>query len=426
MKLKFTLLTLCCAALFGVNCFAQGQGVLLSNAKYDVNGTQKDSIIYFYSGDKAKPVPKYAKVPEYLRMDDSSHRYIDGALAKRTICTYTGSNEFSQSITYTYTSGTWRNEMRVRMVYKTGKPDTVFYDTWSTQGSGSWRLSSCIVYSSWNGNDVLNVTRYTRSFGRNAKWNNDWKTVYSYAGGNIKDSAHESWSNNAWVKERMKKYTWTSGKLTQVDEDGKDASSNTWKPFYKAVYTYDANGRVIDIKNDANDNAGGWKPYLRDTMMYISGNTTSAPDTIIRLDASTGNYVNQFKIAYQYKSNSLITRAIQYSWNGTTAWVRAGQDTTNTWNWGAGVSVNDIAKKSNILNVYPSPASNELHITLDGIAAKKVEFVITDMQGRAAKAWNQVVNGNITVDITALPAGNYVLMMNDGTQKDAKKFAVSK
>lgn len=421
MMQKFTLSILLCTGLLSVNADAQ---VLQAYVKLSTSNVQQDSLRYYHSGGKATGTPKYARLPEFMHMADSMQRYSSGAHAATTVCTYNASNEPTQHITQTLTSGTWKNSARTRVVYKNNKPDSVYYDTWSSQGSGAWRLSRCIVYT-WSANDIGTATQYKRSTGRNPKWENEWKTSYSYLGGKISDSTHETWKTGSWNKERKKKYTWTAGQLSVVEEDGNNGS-NAWKPFYKAVYKYDGSGRVIDIKNDMSDNAGGWKAFLKDTIMYNSGNSTVAPDTIIRVDASTGSYVNAFKAGFEHDAAGRITKSYSYSWNGTTSWVQNPTDSINKWYWIAGSDVETVVKKNSILNVYPSPANSELHITLDGILNKQVTFAVTDMQGRVAKSWTSYVNGVVTVSVADLPAGNYVLQLNDGTQVSARKFVVSR
>lgn len=423
MMQKFTLSILLCTGLLSVNADAQ---ILQAYVKLNTANVQQDSFKYYYSGTKATGTPKYARLPEFMHMADSMQRYTAGAHAATTVCTYNASNEPTLHLTQTLTSGTWKNSARTRIVYKSNKPDTVYYDTWSTQGSGSWRLSRCIVYT-WSANDIGTATQYKRSVGRNPKWENEWKTSYSYLGGNISDSTHEKYASGTWTKERKKKYTWTAGQLSVVEEDGNNGS-NAWKPFYKAVYKYDGSGRVIDIKNDMSDNAGGWKIYLKDTIMYNSGNSTKAPDTIIRVDGSNGGYVNAFKAGFEHDAAGRITKSYSYSWNGVSLWEQnVSKDSVNKWYWTSGADVEVLTKKeSNILAVYPSPANNELHVELNGILNRQVTFAVTDMQGRVAKSWTSYVNGVVTVSVAELPAGNYVLQVNDGTQVSAKKFVVSR
>lgn len=401
---------------------AGAQMKLQATSKANNTGSVSDSVKYFHSGAKGYGTPKYLRVPEFELMEDSSHIFSAGVLTKKTVSTYTGT-DFNQKITQTLNSGNWRNSGRTRIVYKSNKPDTVYYDTWSTMGSGSWRLGSCIVYT-WSADNVASATRLTRSFGRNPKWENDWKTSYGYSGGNISDSAHQEWTSGAWTNKERKKYTWTAGKLTQVDLDG--GTGTTWTPFYRATYTYDGNGRVILIDNKASNGSGGWKNFQRDTIMYNAGNTTSAPDTLLRVDASTGNFVNQYQLGFEYMPNGLVTKRTSLQWDGVSKFIHGGQDSVLRWYWDYNVSVEKLDGKGYVLNVYPSPASNTINIAIQGGDSRQVQYAIVDMQGRVVKNWNEAAQAVSTVSIAELPAGNYMLHINDGSQTATRKFSVVK
>jgi hypothetical protein len=77
-------------------------------------------------------------------------------------------------------------------------------------------------------------------------------------------------------------------------------------------------------------------------------------------------------------------------------------------------------KQSNILALYPNPVRDELNIHLKE-AASSVTFTINDITGRPMK----VVQGSgqeHVLSVRDLPAGPYVLMIDNGAQKQAHKI----
>ena len=74
------------------------------------------------------------------------------------------------------------------------------------------------------------------------------------------------------------------------------------------------------------------------------------------------------------------------------------------------VSVQDApATDATVLSVYPNPAKNLLHISLN---TNKYKIRIIDMNGRTYTSLD--CSGNTEVDIQSLPAGNYILLADDG------------
>lgn len=428
MICRITLLMLMCCSVIANNVYAQ-QKLMGTSVTTKLPVAKTDSTKYFHSGAKGYGNPIYDKIPEYRLMEDSSYYFAAGTLTRKTICTYTGT-DFTQSVTQSLNNGTWRNSSRVRMVYKSSKPDSAIYESFNTQGNGSWRLSALIVYT-WSGNNMSSATRYTRGGGRNPSWVGDWKTAYAYSGGNMTDSTFQDWNNSSkkWEDVERKKSTWVSGRLTKTATDVIDAGG--WKPGYEGFYTYDGSGRLIDLTTKRNTAGAGapavWGNFLRDSLFYKAGNNTAVADTLFRYDASSGgSYINIFQLGIEHTPLGQMSKVTTMRWDGISKYEYGPQDSTLSWYWGFNVDVNDVKPAVEVIKVYPSPASNMLHIALEGIADKQVQFAIVDMQGRVAKVWAETAKPQTTIDITALPAGNYVLRLDDGTQMATKKFAVVK
>lgn len=425
MTYKITLTMFLCACLFSIKTDAQMKLIAKTFATFRTSGSySEDSTRYFHSGTKGNNPGKY-KIPEFEYMEDSSHYYEYDAGTKklvwqsRKVSKYTG-NDFDESITYTLNNGSWRNSARTRIIYASGKPDTVYYDSWLTQGNGSWRASSRIIYT-WNGNNIATRLRQTR--GRQ-NWSNSRLYTYQYTGGNETEFIDQKWSNGAWVDTVKRTTTIAAGKITKV-ETFKSVSS-VWQPEAQYFYEYDGNSRLIKIRQDIYFN-GNWDENGLDTFMFNAGNTTAFHDTMMTLGFSFGNIFNKAKNGYERLPDGRMTSMNSLSWNNT-AWVPTdNQDSIKKWYYGYNVGVNEVNQNNTTVGVYPSPASNSINITLDGLdKSRRVEFVIVDVQGRLMKNWTDEIKPVNTMTIDELPAGNYILLVNDGVQKASKKFVVSK
>lgn len=103
-----------------------------------------------------------------------------------------------------------------------------------------------------------------------------------------------------------------------------------------------------------------------------------------------------------------------------------------TWHCGTNLSVSEmVTEGARYINIFPNPAQNELNFKYGFIrpTAKAVAQVI-DMTGRVllTKDLGKHVFGTekFNMDISSLPAGNYLLEISTGYMNAVGKFTVSK
>lgn len=73
-------------------------------------------------------------------------------------------------------------------------------------------------------------------------------------------------------------------------------------------------------------------------------------------------------------------------------------------------NVNDVLPLAEQLNIYPNPATDMLHISAYQNAYKHIKAALVDVTGKTvaqAAATNTILN----IDVSALPAGNYILQL---------------
>ncbi len=87
-------------------------------------------------------------------------------------------------------------------------------------------------------------------------------------------------------------------------------------------------------------------------------------------------------------------------------------------------SVQDLSKGSD-LKVYPNPASNLLYLSSDKMNQGKYQVVVYDMAGRLVLQQGGQHNGSkllMPVAVDRLPAGSYILHLNNATQTAVRAF----
>ncbi|MGK4567150.1 T9SS type A sorting domain-containing protein [Flavobacterium sp. 3HN19-14] len=81
--------------------------------------------------------------------------------------------------------------------------------------------------------------------------------------------------------------------------------------------------------------------------------------------------------------------------------------------------------ESVVLGLWPNPASSTLNVTVSD-ASYNWHVNVVDVQGRILSSQNitsyNVNNKTFSVDVSQLPAGVYMLNMDNGSEKISKKF----
>ncbi|MCI1188685.1 M4 family metallopeptidase [Hymenobacter sp. DH14] len=121
-----------------------------------------------------------------------------------------------------------------------------------------------------------------------------------------------------------------------------------------------------------------------------------------------------------YGAGSAQVTAVTNAWNAvgvTTGAALVAQTTTTA---PAASKVNSLtASDSHALSLYPVPASNELHMLLEG-NSQIVSVRVSDLRG--ATVTTARYDGNGTLDVSNLAKGMYLLNVSDGSQTFRQRF----
>ena len=81
----------------------------------------------------------------------------------------------------------------------------------------------------------------------------------------------------------------------------------------------------------------------------------------------------------------------------------------------------ETIENNNITSIYPNPASTTVHIDFSSVKKNITEFSITTLQGQVVKRVQKGSSDQVSIDISSLPAGVYLLSTPKiGTQKIVK------
>ncbi|MBS1689976.1 MAG: T9SS type A sorting domain-containing protein, partial [Bacteroidetes bacterium] len=130
-----------------------------------------------------------------------------------------------------------------------------------------------------------------------------------------------------------------------------------------------------------------------------------------------------------YNSDNFVTTYTTTTWDTTaSSWVQKNSDQQSRYYYEAytGLLVNNTNNINCDLSLYPSPASSYINIDLKWDNTQPCLLAIYDMNGKLYKQW-QTTAGNsyhASVPVNQLPAGNYILEVQNDKGQTAKQFSI--
>ena len=87
-----------------------------------------------------------------------------------------------------------------------------------------------------------------------------------------------------------------------------------------------------------------------------------------------------------------------------------------------GTAIEDNLPEGSELKIYPNPAGQDLFIKLEGTPVSLDRVVIYDLQGRLISRFNDVKKSELAIDLSAVPAGFYLIDVMSGDYRAIRKF----
>ena len=310
------------------------------------------------------------------------------------------------------------------------------------------------MYHLWTGYEELHDSLHYNELGQlirddgyqflDTQWKHVYYIEYTYnAQGRLDSRTNYNFFSNEWQLGGVYNYYYnTDGQLVQTDltmggslvqtieyeyENGNlvlELWSSGWgslEPSEKLEYEYE-NGKVVRI-NDYYYEDGYWDYAGREEFEYDANGNCVLHQTLSATDDVTS------KSIYEFNNTLLANTVIPYTpdeprpcvYTNTNNFVLEewyGMDDNNVlqyicdyiYDYDNDVTVTDFSKSE--VAVSPNPVSNMLKIS--GVAGVQVE--IFDMQGRLMKSFT-AENDVVSVNVSAFPAGLYILKASGTTQK---------
>lgn len=139
--------------------------------------------------------------------------------------------------------------------------------------------------------------------------------IYSYNGGNIKQSHSKYYDSktNEWINYILTDYTYNANNNLSFQELKYWVADN-WKPFYNYSYTYE-NGK-LKTENELRWKDNKWINYTKREDYY---STLNQADSTIRFKYDTlNNLSNYTKSTFKYNADENIDEQVDFWWSG--AW----------------------------------------------------------------------------------------------------------
>lgn len=421
-QIIFTTVFLATCLMFKVS---DAQLRLVAEAHYQnnpVNFELMDSTMYMNSGATKSNIGKF-NIAEYDLMYDSAVVYDKTTLDKKIGQAFDGNGLLTERITY---EANGDKDARIELTYISNKPDTVFYQTWSSFGGGRWSTRSKIAYQ-WNGNNKTKATRMElRRVSGNWVWREDYQDTWTYNGsGQVTEYIHTEWDNgqSAFINMTKQTTTYSGGMVSTVQNEDWDPINNGWVIKDKDTYTY-SGSKLQSIEKEFYS-GGSWFKSRKDDYIYNSGSQYA--DTVIEQlwDGVGGAYANSRRLGYRYTTSGKVAYRQTEQWDGTKWTEQQNQEMKDYYYYDFSNSVNEVANTNNGIKVYPSPASNNINVTIDG-KATDANISIIDITGKTLKTVKANTANTINISVSELPAGSYILNIDNGNEVRTERFVISK
>ncbi len=318
-------------------------------------------------------------------------------------------------------SATWKDTARYLYEYDavTKKMNKSDYQIWY---GGLWsdHGESYIVYDANNNIIALN------SDSRNIDFVYDTKN-------NLLSMTDQVWDHLAskLVNSERKTYTYVanSSNMETYTLEKWDANSSAWTKNQNWIYKYGS--ADVDEAIEQAWNGSAWANTARNLYTYDAQNNRLT-DTRQVWDAGSSTFVNATLTNYTYNSYNQATKIITTSWNAaSSSWAHTAQDEEMHfyYEYYAPTGIDNITANGAELKLFPIPAATELNIVMNGATGTNAVAAIYDAKGSVVMQWAEPMTDTRyakTVDMSALPTGNYILQVNCGMGNINKQFVIAR
>ncbi len=372
-----------------------------------------------------------------------------GVNVSRTTYTYSGKN-LTENLVETYDAGNWVNSYRLLLTYNIDG-DLIreelqdWYDNkWNTSYGMAREYNQSntdtveIIDSMWNGFAYEAVQKTIEIFVPGTKDFSELQLLMPEAG------------STSWVNSYRELYTYNlNGKLQSLKKQNWDGAN--WINFMQLTnYNWDTLSNLVKsyVTQNWNDLTQQWSNYSIDTFEYFnykgmmnttyyfvpgglrpSTRSTYLNDSLMNQKLSkyenwddqtnTWEAMMHNESVYTYDRDSVILTKVDLALVKNNA-IDSMVKTVYFYNVLSGVN----NTKTFDYNVYPNPAKNNVNIKLSNVlSSEKVDVLIKNISGQTISKHSFNAD-NISLDISDLSSGLYLLQINTETGTQTAKLSV--
>lgn len=313
-----------------------------------------------------------------------------GTLEKisKYIYTYNSKNQQTSYVSQGWTGGTWQDASRSTTTYNTkDKPEITQYEELK---SGIWVPTTKIT-------NTYQDTLLMQTLGENPT-GPVYRTTYTYTGTNPTTILYDRYDGSTWIPESRTNSTYDAMGNVLTSQyaywDGTAFVISSGETF-----TYDSHNNVLtEISENAPFLGGPLKPYSMTTKTYNSF------DQLVTSDRLSWN-----EITMKYEPDN-------------------GDRNEHYYYQQVNTSVKSAGIRPGNMTVYPVPAHNNIVVSASFNKPAAFTVGIYDAKGMLVKSWkeNATTEYNRSIDITELPAGNYVINIHTNSGQLATPVVIAR
>lgn len=267
-----------------------------------------------------------------------------------------------------------------------------------------------------NQNKLLSDSTILYGMGTPTPW---FKTLYTYDGsGNMVHSISFDWNGSGWDSSSQVINTYNTNKIVTTLEQYYDTAG--WVNDYADSTGYDNNGvynynlsKYWDVDSSA---------WIYDGLETRTNNSKGMPTNLFfsEWDESTGMWEMQAEAEVSYDTNDNPTKMEVYIYIGGFKIPTPFFVSNMYWEYYFNVGVQDAERKGHVV-IYPNPASTNINIVLGERQGANIR--LTGMNGQTVRSM-QATGGTqkASLDVTGLPAGNYILSVESEGHAPARQL----
>jgi hypothetical protein len=197
-------------------------------------------------------------------------------------------------------------------------------------------------------------------------------------------------------------------------------TGTSWENDLKVDYTYNGSNQLTTTEYKE-WNGASWDNLDRENRTYGAG---PYPVTLVYQEWDGSMYQNSDRNVFVFNASNQVTHDSSFTWDAmSNAWVHANL-TTYAYESFIPQSVQQLPELKGSLTIYPVPANEQLSITANWDEPQAVSAFIYDMSGRVMQHIQWPRSGNIhqTINISGLPAGSYLLSLQNEKGQRTQRF----